>query len=63
MSYLPRHFANSSNHREFEKTRRSNLRVERSPCGDIYICQPNPVFSSKKKRQRTRQYLWYSMPS
>ena len=33
--HLPRHFANSSNHHEFEKTRRSNLRVERSYCGDV----------------------------
>ena len=34
-SHLPRRFANSSNHHEFEKTRRSDLRVERNYCGDV----------------------------
>jgi hypothetical protein len=34
-SHLPRRFANSSNHHEFERTRLSDLRVERSSYGDV----------------------------
>ena len=57
-SHLPRRFANSLNHHEFERTRRSDLRVERSSCVEMSTNRQRVFY-----RERTRQYLWYSTPS